>query len=194
MFMQNPTVRDHAPTVIISLEVGGRALMTRDMELIRKIFAQVKGWTSVDLRAIELPDVDPSILARHLEMLHNAGFIEAEKSVSLHGPLRFAVKDLTWAGHDFAAAIENDSVWNAIKQKLGKGACRIAARDRQRRRDGIAVPPDQVHLRSLERRWGPLWMHVCGDRPLGSPERNNAHHQRASLVFDEPQGRQCPTK
>ena len=93
--------------------------MTRDMELIRKILAQIKGWTSVDLRAIDLPDVDPSILARHIEMLHEAGLIEAQKlSAPLHGPLLFAVKDLTWAGHDFAAAIENDTVWKSIKQKL----------------------------------------------------------------------------
>jgi hypothetical protein len=92
--------------------------MTRDMELIRKIFAQIKSWTSVDLQAIDMPDVDPSILARHIEMLHDAGLIEAQKSAPLFGPPIFAVKDLTWVGHDFAAAIENDTVWNTIKQKL----------------------------------------------------------------------------
>jgi len=118
MLAPNPAVRDETPVIIIALEAGGRALMTRDMELIRKIFAQIKGWTSVDLQAIELPDVEPLILARHIEMLHEARLIEAQKSTPLHGPPKFAVKDLTWAGHDFAAAIENDTVWNTIKQKL----------------------------------------------------------------------------
>jgi uncharacterized protein DUF2513 len=93
--------------------------MTRDMELIRNIFAQIRSRTSVDLQAIDIPDVDPAILARHIEMLHDAGLIEAQKlSAPLHGPLIFAVKDLTWAGHDFAAAIENDTVWSTIKQKV----------------------------------------------------------------------------
>jgi hypothetical protein len=118
MLMSNPTIAAPIPVVIVALEPGGRALMTRDMELIRKIFAQIKSWSSVDLQAIDMPDVDPSILARHIEMLHEARLIEAQKSTPLHGPPKFAVKDLTWAGHDFAAAIENDTVWNTIKQKL----------------------------------------------------------------------------
>ncbi len=28
------------------------------------------------------------------------------------------VRDLSWQGHDFAAAIQNESVWATIKQKL----------------------------------------------------------------------------
>jgi hypothetical protein len=118
MLMSNPTIRAPVPVVIVALDPGGRALMTRDMELIRNIFVQIRSRTSVDLQAIDIPDVDPAILARHIEMLHDAGLIEAQKSAPLHGPLIFGVKDLTWAGHDFAAAIENDTVWNTIKQKL----------------------------------------------------------------------------
>jgi hypothetical protein len=83
MLAPNPAVRDETPVIIIALEAGGRALMTGDMELIRKIFAQIKGWTSVDLQAIELPDVEPLILARHIEMLHEARLIEAQKSTPL---------------------------------------------------------------------------------------------------------------
>jgi hypothetical protein len=116
MLAPNLAVRDETPVIIIALEAGGRALMTRDMELIRKILVQIKSWTSVDLQAIDMPDVDPSILARHIEMLHEAGFIVAEKSVPLHGPIKFMVKDLTWEGHDFAGAIENEGIWSKIKQ------------------------------------------------------------------------------
>jgi hypothetical protein len=83
MLAPNPAVRSETPVIIIALQAGGRALMTRDMERIRKIFAQIKSWSSVDLQAIDMPDVDPSILARHIEMLHDAGLIEAQKSAPL---------------------------------------------------------------------------------------------------------------
>jgi len=51
-------------------------------------------------------------------MLHDAGYIEAEKSSPLQGLPKFMVKDLTWAGHDFAAVLENDTVWSKLKEKL----------------------------------------------------------------------------
>ncbi len=93
--------------------------MTRDMELIRKIFAQIRGRTSLDYEAVVIPDVDPAILARHIELLDNAGLIEVVKSSGMQSPHPlFAVKDLTWAGHDFVAILENDTVWNRIKEKL----------------------------------------------------------------------------
>lgn len=93
--------------------------MTRDMELIRKILAQIKSRSSLNYESIDIPDVDAAVLARHVELLHDASLIEALKSNPLNSPHPiFIVKDLTWDGHDFAAAIENDTVWNTIKQKL----------------------------------------------------------------------------
>jgi hypothetical protein len=119
MLAPNLAVRNEAPIIIIALEAGGRALMTRDMELIRKIFAQIRARTSLDYQEIDIPDVDPAILARHVEILEQAGLIEVIKSEGYRAsyPL-FAVKDLTWAGHDFVAILENDTVWNKIKEKL----------------------------------------------------------------------------
>jgi Hypothetical protein (DUF2513) len=118
MFMQNPTVRDHAPTVIISLEVGGRALMTRDMEVIRNIILAIQARKTTDLEALEIPGVDAAVLARHLELLHDAQYIEAVKTVPLQGQPLFLVKDLTWSGHDFAAVLLNDTVWGKIKAAI----------------------------------------------------------------------------
>jgi hypothetical protein len=119
MLAPNPAVRDQTPVIIMALEAGGRALMTRDMELIRKIFAQIRARTTLGYQEIDIPGVDPAILARHIELLHDAKLIDANKSDPLHGPHSlFIVKDLTWAGHDFAAAIEDDTVWGTIKQKL----------------------------------------------------------------------------
>jgi Hypothetical protein (DUF2513) len=120
MLTKNLTVPSREPIIIIALEIGGRALMTRDMELIRRIILAIQERKTAELQPLEIPDVDPVVLTRHLEMLDNAGYIEAEKSVPFekHRPLTFIVKDLTWAGHDFAAVLENDTVWSRLKEKL----------------------------------------------------------------------------
>jgi len=114
------TIVHQKTVVIMALDPNGRALMTRDMELIRRIILAIKERKTADPQVLEMPDVDPAVLTRHLEMLDQAGFIDAEKSVPFekHRPITFMVKDLTWQGHDFAAAIENDTVWSTIKEKL----------------------------------------------------------------------------
>jgi hypothetical protein len=115
-------IADRKPLVIIALDPNGRALMTRDMELIRKILLAIQERKTAEPQSVDIADVDPAMLARHLEMLHDAQYIDAVKS----GPPlfqgrpypTFAVKDLTWAGHDFAAAIEDETVWGTIKKTL----------------------------------------------------------------------------
>jgi len=113
MLLWNPTW----PIVIIALDAGGRALMTRDMELIRKIVAEIRARDTTRPQTLDILDVDPAVLARHIELLHDAGLIEAIKSEPFNAPYpTIMVKDLSWAGHDFAAAIENEGVWSKIKQ------------------------------------------------------------------------------
>lgn len=96
--------------------------MTRDMEIIRKIILEIQTWQTAEPRSIQIAGVDPAILALHLERLHEAHFIDAEKvGPALPGgnPIpQFVIKDLTWAGHDFAAAIEDETVWGTIKKTL----------------------------------------------------------------------------
>jgi len=72
--------------------------MTRDMELIRKIFAEIQKRKDAELRGIEIPGVDEAILARHLEMLLDARLIDGVRSGPI-GPSslpKIAVKDLSW--------------------------------------------------------------------------------------------------
>ncbi len=53
-------------------------------------------------------------------MLMQAGYLEGPKPVrsGSGGPPFIAIKDMTWDGHDFIAALENETVWSQIKQKL----------------------------------------------------------------------------
>jgi Hypothetical protein (DUF2513) len=108
----------HAPVIIIALDPSGRAAMTRDMELIRRILREIQNSKDVDYKPIEIPDVDPIIVVRHMELLKEARLIESLESRPLQGGVKIMVKDLTWAGHDFVAAIDNDTVWHKIKEKL----------------------------------------------------------------------------
>lgn len=99
----------------------------REMELIRKI-----------LRAIEdLPpgadNIDPGtlgiehdgtklgsrnmLLVRHVQLLLDHGLVEANVPPALgRGPVAARIDRLTWAGHEFLAAAQDDTIWNAKKK------------------------------------------------------------------------------
>lgn len=91
--------------------------MTRDMELIRKIITAIQARKDASPSALEIADADEATVARHLEMLLDAGLIEGTKSGRYDAPyLKITVKDLSWAGHDFASALGNESVWAQMKK------------------------------------------------------------------------------
>jgi hypothetical protein len=119
MLMSKPAIQEAVPIVIIALNRNGRAMMTRDMELIRKILLEIKARENVRMSTMTIPGYEDWVLARHLELLLEAGLIDGLKSAPLMEPHpTIMVKDLTWEGHDFAAAVENDGVWSKIKEKF----------------------------------------------------------------------------
>ena len=89
----------------------------RDMDLIRKICAQVSERTdSANYASVELPEVDPEKLVAHIQMLHNAGMLDAIKSSPIGSLPKFMVRDLTWEGYDFYGILANDNVWSKLKE------------------------------------------------------------------------------
>jgi hypothetical protein len=104
-------------SVIIALNPNGRAIMTRDMELIRKIFAEIKSWDDARLHSVDIPGVSDAVLQRHLEMLMEGGLIEAQPVGSYNDPFpKIVVKDFSWEGHEIASALLDDGVWKKIKE------------------------------------------------------------------------------
>jgi hypothetical protein len=65
----------HTP-IVIALDPCGRAIVTRDMELVRKILLEVEGWKDTNPRVLELPDYEHNLVFRHVEYLSSAGLIE----------------------------------------------------------------------------------------------------------------------
>src|SRR6266852_5314502 len=96
----------------IALDPSGRALMKRDMELIRKIVVEIQSRRDIEPRVVEIDGFDSMVVFRHVEMLHHAGFLEATTVVPMCGLPIIMVKDLTMQGHDFAAVVLNEGVWS----------------------------------------------------------------------------------
>jgi hypothetical protein len=105
--------------IILALSPNGRAMMVRDMELIRKILLEVEARKSLEPTTVKIAGIEPLVLHRHVEMLFRGGFLEARNVVGIHdntGVDKIFVKDLTWDGHEFIGALKNEGVWNKIKQ------------------------------------------------------------------------------
>jgi len=105
------------PYAIVMIDPKGRVAMTRDMELIRKIILEIQARKDAKFSSVEIPNYDGATVARHLELMLDAALIEGQKLDGHDVPFPFVVvKDLTWAGHDFAAALANENVWGRIKK------------------------------------------------------------------------------
>lgn len=103
---------------IVDLDPQGRVAMQRDMELVREILRTVQAKNDVDPREIPHGDHKEWIFKRHMEAMYSAGLFDGTIHRPQSGLPRVLVRDLSWEGHDFAAAIGNDSVWAKIKAKL----------------------------------------------------------------------------
>jgi hypothetical protein len=105
---------------IIALDLHGRAMMQRDMELIRDLLLEIRSREDVAPKILKMEGRDELVVGRHIEMLYQAGLIDgvyAERTSS--SPIgEVFVRDLSWEGHDFIAALENQTVWGQIKQKF----------------------------------------------------------------------------
>ena len=91
--------------------------MQRDMELIRKIFAEVRARQNLERREVTIEGYDELIVNRHVEMLISKKYLEGFCNELLNDEsVHCLVRDITMDGHDFSAVIENDGVWKKLKE------------------------------------------------------------------------------
>ena len=105
-------------TVIIALSPYGRSGMKRDMELVREILLKVQARTDLKPQRQIIEGRDDLIVERHIEMLYEAGLLEGLPHKSSQRPAAGAeifITDMSWEGHDFLAALENENVWSKIR-------------------------------------------------------------------------------
>ena len=110
----------HRPFTI-STELLGRIKMQRDMEVVRKVLRAIQARTDLTPQELEVDGLDDFTVNYHVGLLHDAGYIDGlvRKSGS-NFDKTVMVKDLTWAGHEFAGSIlTDDSTWEKIKTAIG---------------------------------------------------------------------------
>lgn len=90
--------------------------MKRDLNLIRGILLDVENFpVGQPIQCFEFEGKDQPEIAEHVQLLLDAGYIEAEVIRGNMGmPAAYAVLRLTWAGHEFLANAKNDTVWKKV--------------------------------------------------------------------------------
>lgn len=94
--------------------------MKRDMDIIRQIVLAVRDSDDV-IRGLE--GVQFEVYAEHVRLLEEAGLVDASiQTVPQRRVITALVWRLTWAGQDFASAIDNDTLWSKAKENVIKPA------------------------------------------------------------------------
>ena len=103
---------DCARDVLIALESCG----PREIITVEKLCERIPGQSADDVHY-------------SCKKLNEAGFIEAETADFLAGGTSIiAVKDITYAGHEFLTNIRKDAIWDGVKSVAKKvGATSISA-------------------------------------------------------------------
>lgn len=95
--------------------------MKRDMDLVRKIVLTMAspdtGWGLGGL-----DDVDDKTFKYHALLLIDAGLAEANRNGPSNLYAGIKLLRLTWDGHEFASAIQQETLWNKAKEKVIKPA------------------------------------------------------------------------
>ncbi|WP_026354001.1 DUF2513 domain-containing protein [Woodsholea maritima] len=95
--------------------------MKRDDDLIRRILLEVE--KSIDEGSpplMEIQGVSKEEFSGHTRLLVDAGFVEASVYEVLSGPSPFAIKRLTWRGHEFLDSTRSPDIWNKTKKGAEK--------------------------------------------------------------------------
>ncbi len=97
----------------------------RNFDLIRLILMELEKSpldsmvTNANLR---FEDYDSKVVAFHLEMLKEAGFIDASiaKTADAKRTPQFMVKKILWEGYEFLDNAKNDTIWKKFKAQAEK--------------------------------------------------------------------------
>lgn len=93
--------------------------MRNDLDLTRKILENIRAREDLRPRVVEIPDYDPTLVARHVERLHDDRLIEGSKMEPISKQVSVVlVRDMTSAGHQFLSAIESGDIWARMKSAL----------------------------------------------------------------------------
>jgi len=90
--------------------------MKRDWDLIRQILLKLEdkpGTTGV-AHPNQFSGWDEETVSHHMDLLRQAGLIEATTKPGHNAPTFCLARNLTWAWHEFLDSIRSDTAWHRI--------------------------------------------------------------------------------
>lgn len=97
--------------------------MKRDLDLARNILLAVENnenAVGASFVIIEIPNRSQKEISYHVELLHEAGLIEAKDFSRGSRHYEWYPERLTWLGHEFLDSARDEDLWNRAKNKLTK--------------------------------------------------------------------------
>lgn len=99
--------------------------MKRDMDLVRELLLIIE--KNDDSKELSIPeDWDRKVVAYHLKILDQAGFVENHTKWAGDKPM-WIIASLTWDGHEFLDSIRDDTIWNKTKDGIKSKGLEIAS-------------------------------------------------------------------
>ena len=97
--------------------------MKRDMDLIRNLLLHIEACSDVPPKVLCVEDFlrycsDRYIISLHIELIRDAGLIEAISTSWMGDVKDFDISRLTFAGYEYLDAIRNKDIWHAVQEKI----------------------------------------------------------------------------
>lgn len=91
------------------------------MDLVREILLAVEAaeGSFVTPASMQLPGRDTELVARHMDLMIEAGLLDGEDMSDTGGHDAFA-RRLTWEGYDFLDSVRSDAVWNDTTASIAR--------------------------------------------------------------------------
>lgn len=102
--------------------------MKRDLELVREILMFFEKRTNdkmiqpkhiIEGSELEISGYEGRLISDHIDIMYEAGLLEGYADRTKDGRLiKVYPTRLTWNGHEFLAAAQNETAWSKFKDKL----------------------------------------------------------------------------
>ena len=93
--------------------------MKRDFDLVRRILREVEGIPpGHHAKEFAFDGFAPDVVVAHTVLLVEAGLLDGTVTRFTSGKTGVAARGLTWAGHDFLDAVQDDTLWAKAKKTV----------------------------------------------------------------------------
>ena len=97
--------------------------MKRDLDLIRNMLLLIERCPDVPPKTLRLESFldisgDAQIISLHLELLKEAGFIEAKVRSVQDGVKDYDIRRITFAGYEYLDSIRDAKIWRDVKRRI----------------------------------------------------------------------------